>query len=123
MIRLYALLKTLINFVLLLISFFFVFRIVLKVFSTNPQTPFVAWVYSVSDFLISPFANITPNLQLQTGILDIVAIISYLAYLIAGYLLISLFQSFTESAETTIIEESEYPDTVSYHQVSKKRKG
>lgn len=118
MLRVYILLRELINFALALVSFFLILRIILKVFSTNPQTPFVAWIYTMSDFLMIPFANITPNLPLQTGIFDIVALITFIAYLAVSYLLISLINGLLTQSE---VMEEEYPTTAHYHDVSKKK--
>lgn len=116
--RIYEGFKTLINMVLALISFFLVLRIILKFFSTNPQTPFVQWIFAVSDFLMAPFAGIVPNLSTQTGILDVVAIITLVVYLMAGYALLSLIQGLIESQ----IVEEEYPTVTHYHDISKKKK-
>lgn len=116
--RLYELLKTLVNMVLSLITFFLIMRVVLKFFSTNPQTPFVAWIYAISDYLIRPFAGIVPNINTNTGILDIVTLISLLAYLVLGYIILSIIQGMTVAA----IDESEYPATTHYHEVRGRRK-
>lgn len=121
--RIYALSSTVIDLILGLISFFLVLRLFFKFFSTNSLTPFVAWIYSMSDFLISPFANIYPNLSTQTGVLDVVAIVTLVIYLMAGYLLLSIISTLSQPE----IMEEEEPQLVHYHEVerhkSRKRTG
>lgn len=78
---------------LAVIAFFIGLRIVFKLFAANSATPFVAWVYRVSDNLVYPFAGIFPNLSLQTGVFDIVAVIALVAYIILIYLIIALIDS------------------------------
>src|SRR5688572_204016 len=94
--RLYELLRTLLNIVLSIITFFLITRLVLRFFSTNPSTPFVQWVFNISSTLMGPFANIVPNITTQTGVLDIVAVITLLAYLIVGYFLLSIIDAMSE---------------------------
>ncbi len=118
MIRLYQLLKTLINLVLSVVMFFLVTRLVLRFFGANPSTPFVQWIFNISNFLMFPFANIVPNVVTQTGILDMVAIITLLAYLIIGYLILGAIESSTQTAEVIEEEEEyEYPKVAHYHDV------
>lgn len=109
--RIYGLLVTFINMVLSLITFFLLLRIILKFFSTNPATPFVEWIFTVSNFLMIPFAGIVQNINTQTGILDIVAVITLLAYIIVGSFLLSLVQS---KGEAELIDD-EYPAASHYH--------
>ncbi len=117
--RLYQLLRTLINVVLSLVTFFLVSRIVLRFFSTNPQTPVVAWITNISSFLMAPFANIVPNLSTQFGVLDTVAIITLLAYLIIGYLVLSFIEGLIVS-EDEIIESDGYT-SAHYHDLPRRR--
>lgn len=117
--RLYELLKTIVNMVLSVITFFLVTRIVLRFFSTNPSTPFVGWVFDISSFLMQPFANIAPNIITQTGVLDIVATVSLLAYLIAGYFLLSLIERLMvpeviEEDDSAIVHYHDLPRIRSY---------
>ncbi len=44
-------------------------RLILKLFAANPGTPFVAWIYDMSQPLLTPFAGIFPAPQLQQGII------------------------------------------------------
>ncbi|MBI4079343.1 MAG: YggT family protein [Candidatus Levybacteria bacterium] len=76
-------------------------RVILRLLAANPQTPFVTWVYSASDGLISPFRGMFPNLALSnTAFFDIVAVVSLVVYAVLFYLLRSLVDA-ALSAETT----------------------
>lgn len=111
--RVYELVRTIINAILAIVAFFLMLRIVFLLFSVNQATPFVSWILSVSGFLIAPFAGIVPNLGLATGVVDIVALISLLAYFLVGYLIISLLHSLLE----TRITEEEHEATTHYHDI------
>ncbi len=93
--RLYTLLANLINSILMIVGAFLGLRFILELVSANPSTPFVAWIYSISEMFIYPFRGIVPNVSAGIGILDIVAIIALVAYSILGYILISLLRSVT----------------------------
>lgn len=116
--KFYELLRTLSNVVLSIITFFLITRLVLRFFSTNPSTPFVQWIFNISNALMSPFANIVPNLTTQTGVLDMVAIITLLAYLIIGYALLSIIESLIEPH----LVEREDSRVVHYHDIPQVRK-
>jgi uncharacterized protein YggT (Ycf19 family) len=116
--RLYELLRTLINIALSIITFFLITRVVLRFFSTNPQTPFVQWVFSISNSLISPFANIVPDINTPTGVLDIVTLVTLLAYLIIGYIVLSIIEGLT----TPEIVEEEDSRVAHYHDIPYRRK-
>lgn len=93
--RLYNLLATVINVVLSFLSFFIILRVILRLFSANPSTPFVSWIYSISEFFIYLFRGIFPNLALTSGILDLVALIALLAYVLVAYLIVGVLNSLT----------------------------
>ncbi len=69
-------------------------RFTLKLVMANTSTPFVSWVYSVTDALIYPFSGIVNNATLNNGaVVDIVALIALVAYALIGYFGISLVRS------------------------------
>lgn len=98
--------------------FFLILRVILRFFSANPTTPFVEWILSISSFLIRPFAGIVPNVVTQTGVLDVVALISLIVYLIAGYFLLNILEGLT--TRTDIVDE-EYPTIAHYHDIPKNK--
>ncbi len=105
--------KALTNAILSVIAFFLLLRVLFLFFSLNPTTPFVAWILNISGFLMIPFAGIVPNLKVITGILDIVALITLLVYLLVGYLLVSLLESLVEPE----IVEREHESIAHYHDI------
>ena len=77
-----------------IVGFFLVARIVFLAIPANSATPFVAWVYQVSSNLMSPFRAIVQNTATGTGgVFDWVAVITLVAYLILGEILISIANS------------------------------
>jgi hypothetical protein len=80
----------LLDLVIAVIAFFIGLRIVFRLFNANSATPFVAWITAVSEGLIAPFSGILPNLDLGVGVLDIVAMIALIAYMLIAYVVMSV---------------------------------
>ncbi len=112
MIKFYDLLKSLINGVLLIISFFLVLTVLFLAFSANQGTPMVAWVLAVGGALSAPFVGIAPNLPIGTGVLDTVAIVALVLYLLIGYLVLAVVDSLTNRTLR-----SHYTTTAHYHDI------
>lgn len=70
-----------------LVSVLLSLRFVFSVIQANPATPFVDLIYRVTNGLVAPFAGIV-NLP---G-LDIAALIAILVYVLASWLVITLFR-------------------------------
>lgn len=82
---------SLLNIALGVIAFFLGLRIVLRLFAANPETPFVSWVYGVSNTLIDPFRGIFPNAAIGTeAVFDVPAFIALIVYAMIIYLAIAL---------------------------------
>lgn len=109
-IRITGLLIGVTNMVLSIIAFFLGLRIILRLFSANPATPIVDWVYSISEFFLSPFRGIFPNLGIESGVLDMVSIIALVGYMLLGYLLIEIFRSLVRSSTTRVRTTTHYHD-------------
>lgn len=92
-----------VNLALGIVTFFIGFRILLELFAANSSAPFAAWIYNVSDGLISPFAAMFPNLTVSgTGsVFDVVALISLIVYAIAARLLIAVVDTVLTPTSTT----------------------
>lgn len=87
----------LLNLLLAVVSFFLVLRFALRLLSANPSTLFVAWIYDVSNILISPFRGIfvnpiVPSINGQ-AIFDIVAIVALIFYALLVYFLSDLVKT------------------------------
>lgn len=119
-VRLINTLITLINVILYIITFFIGMRIILRFFSANPATPIVTWIYNLSSNLIYPFRGIFPDLNTQTGVLDMVAAIALIGYILAGYLLIWLFNALAASAEEVEADAAHYHKLNGFHRPQRK---
>lgn len=108
--RIASLLVGVINIVLSIIAFFLGLRIILRLFSANPATPFVAWVYNISEFFLSPFRGIFPNMGIETGVLDMVAIIALVGYMLLGYLVIEIFRNIARPSRERVTTTTHYHD-------------
>jgi YggT family protein len=98
---------TFLNILLGVGAFFLGLRIVLRLFSANPATPFVSWIYNVSERFMSPFHGIFPDIPIAGGVVfDVVALLTLLAYTLITYLVIGLIDAaFTSRWGSDVIEE------------------
>ena len=93
--------STIINIVFTIIELLISARIVLKLLSANPFTPFVNWIYSLTLGLISPFVNIFPSPVFRGGyVLDIPAIVALVVYAIIAYVIFQLIEFLTYKRTT-----------------------
>ncbi len=88
---------------IMILTFFIGLRFAFELLRANPATPFVDWIYRVSDVLIYPFRGIFANPTVVDGrVFDLVAMIALLAYGLIMYLVMyaldSLFRSTERSA-------------------------
>lgn len=68
-----------------------IFRVFFLLFSANPTTPFVQWVYKVTTDLMAPFRGIFPTKPMgETGYLDISAIFAIIFYMILSVAITNL---------------------------------
>lgn len=83
--------NTILNITMAVVSFFLVLRILLELFGATRGTPFVNWIYGMSDSIMNPFVGIFPNFSFGSGsILNTVAVISFIAYAILSYLIMAI---------------------------------
>lgn len=87
------------NLFLAVVSFFLVLRFALRLLSANSSTPFVAWIYDVSNTLMSPFRGIFVNPVVPSvngqAVFDIVAIVALVFYAVLVYFLVALVDTVT----------------------------
>jgi len=86
----FRILRGLINFAALIIELLLTFRFVFKFFVVNPNTPFVAWMYTITGPLASPFARILPNLKYSGFVVDFATLSALIVYAVATYLILML---------------------------------
>ncbi len=95
MIGIRALLINIANIFLGLVLFFLGLRIIFRLLAANALTPFVSWIYSVSDYLMTPFRGIFPWQAAPgaPGVLDWPAIVATIIYSLLVYLFITIIDS------------------------------
>lgn len=80
-----------INFVLSVIEILLSLRLLLRLFGANPTNNFVAWIYSTTSGLISPFVGIFVSPVIKGGyVLEMSTLIAMVVYGLIGYLLYEL---------------------------------
>ena len=87
----YGIVSTLVNIVFGIIEFLLLLRFIFKFVVANLSTPFVAWIYSTSASLVSPFAKIVPDLKLGQFVVDFSTLVALIVYAFIGYLILRLF--------------------------------
>lgn len=106
---LYHFINTTLNTVLAIISFFVGFRIVLRLFSANQATPFVQWIYGVSELIITPFKGIFPNpVFSNNAVFDIPAFIALTAYALLFYVIYSLISGAMGSRDVMLSDQTHH---------------
>ena len=87
----FGIVRTLVSLVIGVIEFLLLLRFIFKFFVVNTATPFVAWIYSTSASLVSPFAKIVPDLKLGQFVVDFSILVALIAYAVIGYLILQIF--------------------------------
>ncbi len=73
-------------------------RFILKLFSANPDSPFVRWVYENTQPLLVPFANVFPTARLGRGYtVEFITLFAIIIYALIGYLILALVDAVTPS--------------------------
>lgn len=80
----------LVNIVLFVVEFLLAMRLILKFFSANAASPFVAWIYQNSASLLSPFRGIFPTISIGTFPLELTTLFALIVYVVAGYFIVEL---------------------------------
>ncbi|MBE0411844.1 MAG: YggT family protein [Anaerolineales bacterium] len=63
-------------------------RVVFKLIAVNPDNPFAALLYKVSDFFVAPFASLTGAPTAGGMVLEISSIIAIIVYLLIAWALV-----------------------------------
>jgi uncharacterized protein YggT (Ycf19 family) len=87
----FGIVRTLVSFVIGVIEFLLLLRFIFKFFVANVGTPFVAWIYSTTASLVSPFARIVPDLKLGQFVIDFSTLVALIVYVFIGYLILRVF--------------------------------
>jgi uncharacterized protein YggT (Ycf19 family) len=87
----YGIIRTVVNIVFGVIEFLLGIRFLFKFFVVNASAPFVAWIYSATASLVSPFSGIVPNLSLGAFVIDFTTLIALIVYTFVAYLILQAF--------------------------------
>lgn len=87
----FGIVRTLVSLVIGVIEFLLLLRFIFKFFAANVGTPFVAWIYSTTASLVSPFARIVPDLKLGQFVVDFSTLVALIVYVFIGYLILRAF--------------------------------
>ena len=68
-------------------------RLVLRFFSANPIAPAVKWLYDITAWLLQPVNFIFSNVNVGTGVFDVVALIGIIFYAIIFAVILGILKS------------------------------
>ena len=87
----FRILRAFINIVVGIIELLLIFRLIFEFLVVNTGTPFVAWLYNVTEPLVAPFSKILPNYKFSGFVVDFATIAALVVFALAGFLLLMLF--------------------------------
>ncbi len=94
-----------VNIVFSVIEFFIGLRIVLRLFSANPASVFVTWIYSVSGALLYPFSGMFTDVRFAFGILDVNALIGLVLYGLVFSIITWVIRMLAATPGNSVVEE------------------
>jgi hypothetical protein len=74
-----------INAIIGIVEFVLSLRLLFELFGANPASPFVAWLYGMTDRLIAPFQFAFPSFSIAGFTLNMSVILAMFAYAILGW--------------------------------------
>ena len=86
----FRIIRAFINIVVVIIELLLTFRLIFKFLVVNAGTPFVAWLYGVTAWLVAPFAKIIPDLKFSGFVVDFATLAALIVYAIAGSLILMI---------------------------------
>jgi len=98
--------RKIVYYVLGVLEVLFAFRLVFKLLGANPQSPFVSFIYSVSQAFLAPFSGIfrtatTKGIEAQS-ILEPATIIAMIVYAIIAWGIVKLIEISRPAQNTEI---------------------
>ncbi len=88
--------RKIVYYILGVLEVLFAFRLIFKLLGANPQSPFVTFIYSVSQAFLSPFTGIfrsavTKGIEIQ-AILEPTTIIAMIVYALVAWGIVKLIE-------------------------------
>lgn len=98
--------RKIVYYILGVLEVLFAFRLVFKLLGANPQSPFVSFIYTVSQAFLSPFAGIfrsavTKGIEAQS-VLEPTTIIAMIVYAVVAWGIVKLIEISKPSQNTEI---------------------
>lgn len=82
--------------IFILTELFLFLRLFLKFLGANPQTPVVDFIYQNSNFLVSPFEFILPNIYWpKTYLIETATISAIIGYVLAVFIIFQILRLFS----------------------------
>lgn len=99
--------RKIVYYILGVLEVLFAFRLVFKLLGANPQSPFVSFIYSVSQAFLSPFSGIfrsavTKGIEAQ-AVLEPTTIIAMIVYAVVAWGIVKLIEIISKPNQTTVI--------------------
>ena len=92
-------LRTVVNIVRSIVEILLCFRLILKLLVVNPRTPFVAWLYRITEPLVAPFTGIHPNWRYEGFVVDFATLTALIVYAVAGSILVAMLPRSTRDTD------------------------
>lgn len=88
--------RKIVYYILGVLEVLFAFRLIFKLLGANPQSPFVTFIYSVSQAFLSPFTGIfrpavTKGIEIQ-AVLEPTTIIAMIVYAVVAWGIVKLIE-------------------------------
>jgi len=98
--------RKIVYYILGVLEVLFAFRLVFKLLGANPQSPFVSFIYTVSQAFLSPFSGIfrsatTKGIETQS-VLESTTIIAMIVYAVVAWGIAKLIEISKSSKNTQI---------------------
>lgn len=78
-------------YILGIIEFLLIFRFLLLLFSANPSSAFVNFIYTISQLFVYPFLNVFPATRINGGLLEGSILLAMIVYWFLALIIIKLF--------------------------------
>lgn len=103
----FSILRAFINLVVGIAELLLTLRFIFEFLVVNTSTPFVAWLYRVTEPLVVPFAKILPNWEFSGFVVNFATVAAIVVFALVGGLLLIIFRS-----SPKVIVVSEVPPNV-----------
>jgi uncharacterized protein YggT (Ycf19 family) len=68
-------------------------RFIFELISASARAPFIGWLYSTTDSLVTPFYGIIPNLRIAGFVINFSTLIALIIFIIIGEFLMMIFSA------------------------------